>query len=85
MSDNENTTLENAISENHQKETPQYNAGSIEQRIIDFWKTDNTFEKSIPALSPNIQILLRFCATAFGISKTMHKIPRKNLLSMLIG
>lgn len=29
------------------KETSQYNPAQIEQKIIDFWKEHNTFEKSI--------------------------------------
>ncbi len=30
-----------------QKETPQYDPTRIEQAIIDYWKANNTFEKSI--------------------------------------
>jgi isoleucyl-tRNA synthetase len=29
------------------KESPQYDPKRIEQDIIDFWKKNNTFEKSI--------------------------------------
>lgn len=29
------------------KESPQYNPFVIEQSVIDFWKKNNTFEKSI--------------------------------------
>ena len=47
-------TLENML-ENWQpekkKESPQYDAKNIEQSIIDFWKTNNTFEKSITSKS----------------------------------
>lgn len=33
------------------KESPQYNPGRVEQEIIDFWKANNTFEKSITTKS----------------------------------
>lgn len=33
------------------KESPQYNPFVIEQSVIDFWKKNNTFEKSITTRS----------------------------------
>jgi isoleucyl-tRNA synthetase len=34
-----------------QKETPQYDPKRVEQLIIDYWKANNTFEKSITSKS----------------------------------
>ncbi len=41
------------MSEVTKKESPQYNPRDIEQSVINFWKENNTFEKSITTRSEN--------------------------------